>query len=88
VSRYLRCIHDSWIGDIEYGKTSGAKDDLGKLFVSGSCARGIYATLPQPAGAGHGRFAKHQNTDGLLYDRPATGGLNSGVNPSTLSDSE
>ena len=42
----------------------------------------------RPAGAGHGRFAKHQNTDGLLYDRPATGGLNSGVNPSTLSDSE
>ena len=86
-ARYLNCIADSRIGDIEYGKTSGAKDDIGALFVTGSRSRGIYATLPQPGGgpAGSGEAGgrsphpaaaarrQHQNTSGLLEEQPPAG---------------
>lgn len=76
-SRYLSCIADHQIGDIEYGKESGAADDIGELFVVGSRCRGIYGTLPQPgcgaAGAEGAAAPQHQNTNGLLYDQPPAG---------------
>eukprot|EP01048_Picozoa_sp_COSAG05_P012807 COSAG05_NODE_1312_length_5217_cov_2.233685_5_plen_382_part_00 len=75
-ARYLNSIASGHIGDIDYGLHSTARDDLGALSVAGSRTRGIYATLPRGSaedGSGlvHGRL--HQNTSGLLDDKPPEG---------------